>query len=215
MSGLPVRARRDLERLGSEHGGWVVPLAGLDADSVCYCAGCGEDVTFDLALIERTGCTVHGFDPTPRAIAHVETVAADVPRYAFEPVGLWDEPATLRFYAPGNESNVSHSLVALHGSARWIEVPVKSLAQVMTERGHARIDLLKLDIEGSEYKVIDSMLERGIDVRVLCVEYDEYLSPLDRGARGRIRDSMRRLADAGYGLVSMQGAGNYTFVRGG
>ena len=215
VSRLRLRKRTDLERLGSAHGGWVVPLGGLDASSVCYCAGCGEDITFDLALIERTGCTVHGFDPTPRAVAHVEKVTGDVPRYVFEPVGLWDEPGTLRFFEPENEKNVSHSLVALHGSERWIEVPVKTLSQVMAQHGHERIDLLKLDIEGSEYKVVDSMLDAALDVRVLCVEYDEYLSPLDGGARARIAASMRRLADAGYALVSMQGAGNYTFVRDG
>ena len=212
VSRLPLVRRAGLERLGSERCGWVVPVGALDADSVCYCAGCGEDITFDLALIERTGCEVVGLDPTPRAIAHVAKAARHEPRYRFEPVGLWDAEDVLRFYEPANAAHVSHSLLGLHGSARYIEVPVKGLAQLMAERGHDRIDLLKLDIEGSEYKVIDSMLKAGIEVGALCVEYDEYLSPLDAGARDRIRDSMRRLAAAGYELVSAQGAGNYTFV---
>src|SRR5215217_3108537 len=50
--------RDDLRRLGSRYGGWTIPTSLLSSDSICYSAGVGEDVTFDLALIERLGCDV-------------------------------------------------------------------------------------------------------------------------------------------------------------
>jgi hypothetical protein len=40
-----------LERLGSDYGGWYVPIDRLAPHSICYLAGVGEDITFDLALI--------------------------------------------------------------------------------------------------------------------------------------------------------------------
>lgn len=40
-------------RLGSKYGGWIVPATLVRPDSVCYCVGVGEDISFDLALIER------------------------------------------------------------------------------------------------------------------------------------------------------------------
>ena len=66
-----VQPELELQRIGSEYGGWIVPTALLREDWICYCGGVGEDITFDLGLIERYGCTVHAFDPTPRAISFV------------------------------------------------------------------------------------------------------------------------------------------------
>ncbi|MEP6891423.1 MAG: hypothetical protein ABI955_12095 [Nitrospirota bacterium] len=64
-------AAKNLLRLGTTYGGWIIPAdAGLTADSICYCAGAGEDISFDCALVERFHCQVRVIDPTPRAIQH-------------------------------------------------------------------------------------------------------------------------------------------------
>ena len=36
---------------------------------------------------------------------------------------------------------------------------MKSLADIANELGHSHIDVLKMDIEGSEYEVIENILE--------------------------------------------------------
>ena len=62
-----------VERIGSVYGGgWVVPDR-LDSSSLVLSFGIGEDITFDAMLIERTGCRVVGFDPTPRSAAWVRS----------------------------------------------------------------------------------------------------------------------------------------------
>ena len=39
----------ELERLGTDYGGWIVPQnMHLSSDSVMYSAGVGEDISFDL-----------------------------------------------------------------------------------------------------------------------------------------------------------------------
>jgi FkbM family methyltransferase len=213
ISGAKIHPRPGLVRIGSEMGGWVVPADLLNERSVCYCAGVGEDISFDLALIERYGCEVHAFDPTPRAIAHVEKHAAGNPRFRFFPVGLWDQEETLRFFAPKNPSHVSHSVLNLQQTGDYFEAPCKPLAQLMKENGHDRIDLLKLDIEGAEYRVVRSILDRKLAVRVLCVEYDECFNPLDRDYKSRIAESVSGLLDYGFQLVHVDRKGNYTLVR--
>ena len=67
VSGLKVRRDVPTVAIGSDYGSWIVPTALLSADAICYCAGVGEDVTFDLGLVARFGCRVWAFDPTPRA----------------------------------------------------------------------------------------------------------------------------------------------------
>ena len=79
----------------------------------------------------------------------------------------------------------------------------------MAENQHDRIDLLKLDIEGSEYDVIEHILERRIPVRQICVEYHHGILPGIR--RSDTIRSMIKLARRGYQLVHQEGA-NHTLI---
>lgn len=58
-----------------------------------------------------------------------------------------------------------------------IQVASKSLTTVMGELGHNHIDLLKLDIEGSEYSLLESMLgkENPILPTQVLVEFHDSL----------------------------------------
>ena len=213
VSGTRINGRDDLTRIGNTYGGWIVPSSLLDSDSICYCVGCGEDISFDLGMIDTFGCDVYGFDPTPKAIEYVKEHAGDNPKYHFQEVGLWDKEDTLKFYVPKNPDHVSHSLVNLQKTDEYISVKVDRLSTLMERLGHQRIDVLKLDIEGAEYKVIESAIEDGIDIRILCVEYDECFNPLDAGYKDRIKESVDSLYGMGFTLVCAEGNGNYTFVR--
>ncbi len=203
---LPVEPRRDLERLGSDYGGWVIPVSLLSEDSVCYLAGVGEDISFDLSLIERFGCRVHAFDPTPRAAEHVARTAPSTPKFTFHQVGLWSSDERLRFYAPSNRSHVSHSIVNLHGTADYFEADCRSVSSLMEELGHPRLNLLKLDVEGAEHEVLGSVLQARIFPKIICVEFDQP-TPVSRTV-----GAVRRVLDAGYDLVCIDDW-NYTMVK--
>lgn len=213
MSLTRINRRGDLRHIGSTYGGWVVPLRLLSASSVCYCVGCGEDVSFDLGLIELLGCEIYAFDPTPRAVIHVQQVAGANPRYHFFEIGLWHSDDTLKFFAPRDPEHVSHSLVDLQKTDESIVVKVRRLANIMKELGHQRLTLLKLDIEGAEYNVLRSIIDDNIEIDVLCVEYHGYYNALDDNYRTRIRESVNSLLARGYSLVHAKGDGNYTFVN--
>ena len=213
ISHTKIVSRNDLRAIGTQYGGWVIPFALLHKRSICYCVGCGEDISFDVGLIDNFECDVYGFDPTPRAIEHVKRVAGDNPKYHFYEFGIWDCEDTLKFFAPRDPTHVSHSLLNLQKTDDYIFIKVKRLSEVMREMGHNRIDILKLDIEGSEYKVIQSIIDDNIEVKILCVEFDECYNPLDRNYKKRVRESIKKLIRKGYLLVYAQGDGNYTFVK--
>jgi len=194
-----------LIRLGTFYGGWWVPEAALRPGAVAYCAGAGDDISFDLALHER-GMRVVTLDPTPRAIAHAESVAPTSDRFVLVPVGLWNEAAELRFFNPRNMRDVNYSVVNLQDTDDYFIGQVKTLREVMNDLGDIAIDLLKVDIEGAEHHVIQSFLEDGIRPEVVCIEFDQP-SPL----RAVLR-SVRRLQDCGYTLVHIE-MWNYTFIH--
>lgn len=196
-------ATEKLERLGSDYGGWYVPIHELGADSVVYSAGIGLDITLDKELIARYACSVYGFDPTPASIDFIAEQFREQslsPQFHFEPVGLWSAETILRFFAPKTRGWVgSYSALNLQGTEEQesISVPVKRLSTLMRENGHARIDLLKLDIEGAEYRVIDEIIERRIPIRWLCIEFDQ---PVPFWTTNR---ALQRLKDAGYQLCKV------------
>jgi FkbM family methyltransferase len=203
--------RDDMAMLGSPYGGYPVPTSMLDAQSVCYLAGTGEDISFDLALIERFGCDVYAFDPVTAAAEYVSRAAADEPRHHFMPVGLWSSDTTLTFHAPAKEGFVSHSATNLQDTAAAFEAHVRSIASLMKELGHDRVDLLKISAEGAEFEILDHVLDAPIEVQVLCVEFAQPQRV------GPVLEYCRRLQAAGYQLV---GAGQWrqwklTFARDG
>lgn len=198
--------RDGLVRLGSAYGGWFAPVGRLSKASVVYSVGVGEDVTFDLELIRRTGCTVHAFDPTPRAQAFVARQSGLPPEFRFHPLGLWDRDGEARFFAPRDPSHVSHSIANLQQTDAFFVGAVKRLATVMRELGHPRVDLLKMDIEGAEYAVVRDMLSEGIRPGVVCVELEDPW-PFRNVAL------LARMHAGGYRVASVDGR-NVTFLSG-
>jgi FkbM family methyltransferase len=201
-----VQPRSDLRHLGSSYGDYVVPTALLNASSICYSAGIGEDASFDMELIRLTGCTVYAFDPTPRGVEYASSIAGSEQRFRFFQYGIWSSDTRLRFYAPRDEAHVSHSIGNLEGSDRYFEADCRSLESLMHELGHQRIDLLKLDVEGAEYEILSSIIERNLDVPTICVEFHILTSVAET------LSCVRALARVGYVLVHSHDM-NATLVR--
>ena len=199
--------RTAMMRLGSDYGGWWVPSDLIGPASNCLLAGAGVDITFDLALIDRFNCDLVSVDPTPRAIAHVASVTTDEKKYRFLPVGLSDSDGTASFAAPNNDRHVSHSMTDLQRSGRiGFEAEVRSVPSLMKEFGFQELDLLKIDIEGAEYLVLESLLSHKIFPRILCVEFDQP-APLFKTLR-----MVRRLKAVGYRVAKAEHF-NVTFLH--
>jgi FkbM family methyltransferase len=201
---IPVSARKDLVRLGTQYGGWWVPERALRAGGIAYCAGVGDDISFDISLTDRYGLEVWAFDPTPGVIDAVAEWEAPE-RWHFEPVGLWDREEVTRFYAPPGGRG-SLSATNARKTSEFVYATVEPLHKIMKRLGHNHLDLLKMDIEGAEGRVLASMIEHDIRPVVLCVEFDEPEPPWR--TRRRIRDVLAY----GYLLLKID-HWNVTFVR--
>jgi FkbM family methyltransferase len=196
-AGVEVRTRLDMIELGSTgYGSWSVPETMLGQDSVCYLAGTGTDITFDLALIARFGCTVHAFDPVPSALEFVARAARHEPRFVFHPVGLWSTDTTLSFHEPVVRGYISHSATDIHHTPVAFEGAVQSVRSVMREQHHDHVDLLKISAEGAEYEILAGLEQDGIRPRILSIEFAQ---PAPTGAA---KDAYDRLVQAGYDLVA-------------
>lgn len=199
-----------VEEYGAEHARWAVYPRRLAPESVVYSFGVGEDISFDVALIERFGLRVHAFDPTPRSRAWIQR--QQLPdRLTFHPFGVAGFDGTATFHAPANPAFVSYSMVDGKGAGPSVEAPVYRLRTLMDRLGHDHVDLLKMDIEGAEYEVIDDLIDSGADVRQLLVEFHHRFPQI--GA-GRTREAIRRLNEHGYRIFHVSSRGEeYAFLR--
>lgn len=144
------------------------------------------------------GGGIYAFDPTPRSIAYVEKHALfQNPQFHFSPCGLAEKDGTATFYLPANEEWVSGSAAA-DISEKSIEVPMECLNTIASRLGHDHVDLLKMDIEGSEFSVIRNLNQWNVKVSQICLEvHDRYFED----GIGKLRDLVSTLKAAGYQLI--------------
>jgi FkbM family methyltransferase len=199
--------------LGNERARWCVCPTNLSADSVVYSFGIGEDISFDLQLIDQFGVKVHAFDPTPRSLAWLRYQTYPE-AFVVHEFGVSDYDGVCSFFPPENPLHVSHSAVETRSGAP-IEAQVLRLATIMEALGHSVIHLLKMDIEGAEYAVLSDLLKSGIRVDQLLVEFHHRWPSV--GAE-KTRVAIRELNLAGYYIFNVSPSGEeYSFrsnVRG-
>ena len=82
----------------------------------------------------------------------------------------------------------------------------------MNKYNHNKLDLIKIDIEGSEYRVLNYILENNIDIDTICVEFDEMHNPFDYSFKDRIEKYITLLTNNKYKLLKQDRA-NFTFMK--
>ncbi|HZL86731.1 MAG TPA: FkbM family methyltransferase [Pirellulaceae bacterium] len=159
-------------------GNWAVLPQFLDSHSVVYSFGVGDNVNWDLAMIDRFGATIHAFDPTPQSIAWVGGQKLP-PQFRFHDCGISNFDGVLNFYPPRRAGGMHYSQQPRHRFGRPPEpIPgkVNRLATIAQRLGHDRIDVLKLDVEGSEFDAVPDILASGIPIGQLLVEIHYHFS---------------------------------------
>jgi FkbM family methyltransferase len=198
------------ERLGSEYGGWDVMVDRISSDAIVYSVGVGQDISFDLEMINRFGVTIHAFDPTPKSIDWVHQQNLSQP-FILHEYGLADFDGSVSFNPPENSQHVSHTLLSRPSTqTKAITVPVKCLDTIMRDLGHDRIDLLKMDIEGAEYQVVDSLAKSKIRPEQVLIEFHHRFPNV--GCR-KTKEAIRTLKNLGYSLFAVSRTGEeFSFI---
>ncbi|MCL1863982.1 MAG: FkbM family methyltransferase [Defluviitaleaceae bacterium] len=204
--------RAGVQFVGSSYGGFNVIPSCLQKNSIVYSFGIGEDISFDLGILDLTPCTVFAFDPTPKSIEFLKNI--ELPdKFIFTPCAVASKDGALPFNLPLNPNHVSGSLVdASHLEEKALLVPAKTIKSIMESFGHKHIDLIKMDIEGSEFEVIENMLQDvGSCFSQLCVEVHHWFFP---DGEERLNKMIALLKKAGYEIFSVtKDAREMSFIR--
>jgi FkbM family methyltransferase len=186
---------------------WHVQTDVLPRGGFVLSAGVGHDISFEKELVATRSCRVLLLDPSPTGIATMARSENQVAGIEYLPVGLAEQDGVKRFSLPVHADE--GSFTAVRTGAPEVAFECRSLPSLMAERNLPTIDLLKLDIEGFEYDVIESALAAKLPIRQICLEYHHFLP--DVPASKTLR-SVAALYRAGFRIAHKRGC-DYTFVR--
>jgi len=107
---------------------------------VVYSFGSSQDTCFEAALVqEYPHCDVHIFDPT--------TLQRSTKFWTYHAYGLGGaDPSDTRYWS-----------LRTQAPAMCENCPMKTLKEIMKELGHSWIDVLKIDVDGAEWRSFEQM----------------------------------------------------------
>ena len=128
---------RKTKYVGTNYGGWFILQDTVLKNGVILSAGVGEDISFDIDMLNQYQPKIILVDPTPKAIEHIELIKRNLgihktkeysadgkqPVEAYDLKNIKDNDLFLiekalykksnldvKFYSPPNENHVSHSI---------------------------------------------------------------------------------------------------------
>lgn len=197
---------------GTEYGGWSIIPDCLSESALVYSFGVGEDASFDLETIAHYGIEVHAFDPTPRSIDWVKNQTWP-PQFHFYPFGIGASDRAAAFFPPKNADHVSHTILPRNNAAgEAIQVQLYRLKTIADMLGHEEITILKLDIEGAEYEVIDDLVKTPeIKIQQILVEFHHFLPNVSDETT---QEAIDKLSTAGYKVFNISKRGyEFSFIH--
>ena len=171
---FPFRTTKYIvESFGDIDHEWNVVTERLTNNSVVISGGAGNDISFELNMIEKIGVQVHLFDPSPTGIATLAKKSNEryIDRLVFVPKALSGVNGFIYLDPPDDSLEGSWKASDVNHNQSAIEVPSAKLSGYCASNDIHKIDLLKIDIEGAEYDVIDDILNSKIYVDQLCLEF--------------------------------------------
>jgi FkbM family methyltransferase len=207
MSRVQVHAGPTILELGSDYGGWALPGEAIDASWTCYLVGAGGDVSLELELVSRYGASVRSFDAVADFVESALSDAGEPRLFSAHHAAVAVTDGPIRMQRTHDPSSQSVSAAELYDSANYVELPGRTLSSLMGELGDARVELLKLDVEGSEYELLPTLDLCALGVRLFAAQLHH---------NGTVRQAKRLIAslrEQGYELVACRPVVKLAFLH--
>jgi FkbM family methyltransferase len=165
--------------------------ADIDSDSIVLDAGAytGE---WAQEIMDRYNPTIHAFEPDPRNYAQLKKKTLTNPRLISHDFGLGDKNETARMTL----EYLGSTLFSDSNSTRDVpsaEVEIRDIVDTWKSMGLNRVDLMKINIEGAEFPLLERMIEADLLNKVDCflIQFHEW-HPGAYRRRRKIRRALRK-----------------------
>lgn len=177
--------------------------------------GCGSVAELSRYMVKNYGAKCYAVDPTRKhAQALLEIAKASDSHIVYLPLAVSAQSGRMRFNE--SASNESGSLLAGHRNVlqdeiQSYEVEAVCLKELAARVGCSTIDLLKLDLEGAEYAILEQpTLEVLAPFKQIFVEFHDHC--LVEKTREDTLACVRRMAGLGFRNFTLNDR-DYLFYR--
>jgi FkbM family methyltransferase len=183
---LRDRMEREAARWFRDHGDETLRLDyPLNAASVVFDCG-GYEGDWADAIHARYGCQVYVFEPVAAFLSDIQRRFKDQPAVRSFGYGLHSRNEHTRIFLSANASSTFGQEAASESIA------LRDVAEVLPALQIDHIDLIKINIEGGEYELLERLLDTGLvrSIDHLQVQFHRFV-PGATARRERIRTRLR------------------------
>lgn len=201
---------KDIELETEYWKGWDLVPWLLSEGDIIYSFGVCDDIGFELMAC-KNGAKVFAFDPTPYSVDWIakQKLPSSL-HFQFFPWAAAGNDGEYFLYPrvkkKGKKSSVMYTFHQQGDVQKeGVKVRALSLNSIVKELGHESIDIIKMDIEGAEYEVIDTILKSDLRPKMLLIEFHHRFKGV---GKEKTIASVEGLREAGYLLVSVSVTGS-------
>ena len=231
-----------IKHIGTVYGGYDICIDLINNPVIVSC-GLGEDASFDIDMINYYNAKVICVDPTPRAIKYYDSIKnnfgkdgqknynesgkIEIESYNLKKINsenfmlidkaIWSfGNQDLKLFYPENKNHVSLSINEKTGydQKKYFLSKTISFDEILYEKKIAKVDILKLDIEGAEIDVIEKLLidhEKFKLPKQLIVEFDIRRRP---NLNSFLKlNKLHRKIEKFYDLIYINKKGDFTYLK--
>lgn len=209
---LKLKGNKKKRWYGSEYGGFFVceEILKNREQVIVYSCGVGTDISFDVEIMRKyKQSKIFAFDPTPISMKWIANQKLP-DNFLFSPIGISNKNGTEKMYFP-KKFGVSYGVFNWDNENKdEIMVEMQTIDRIAEQYGHKFIDILKMDIEGSEFVVIDSLDFKKIQFGQILVEFHERFLENDNNT---LEKTISLLEENGYECFAVSDDFEYSFIN--
>ncbi len=153
-------------------------VKNLNSESVCI--DCGANIGRVSEIMAKTGAKVYAFEPNPLCMEKLEKVCAKYKNIELIKKGVAAQNMKLKLYHNDfvkydqevfSQSSSIYASKENVNAANYTEIECVDLCEFIENLG-VKVDILKMDIEGAEFEILDKMITKKIyqKVKIILVE---------------------------------------------
>jgi FkbM family methyltransferase len=181
----------DKTRFGVKEDWWDEDLRynySLNQDSIVFDLG-GYHGLFSKQIYNRYKCNIHTFEPIDYLYNICHQELKDLDKVKLYRKVLGDKNDTVNFYVAGDASSIYMAWGQVKNENSYAEmVPIDSY---MADENIHEVDLLKMNIEGAEYYLLEYMIDKGILTKFKNIQIQFHENSVDNW-----RERYNKITDA-------------------
>ena len=160
----------------------------LNQDSTVFDLG-GYHGVFSKQIYNRYKCNIHTFEPIDYLYDICNQELKDLNKVKLHRKVLGDKNDTVNFYIAGDASSIYMAWGQVKNENSYAEmIPIDSY---MADENIHEVDLLKMNIEGAEYYLLEYMIDKGILTKFKNIQIQFHENSVDNW-----RERYNKITDA-------------------